>query len=86
MCDMSWVSHKKAEKRGELFCPIFRNHYFLVWNYTKRFVSYPVNDIEAYKYNILMTLQSAIASTVTVIAEILVWIVVRLPIGLSPAL
>ena len=44
-----------------------------------------VNDIEAYKYNILMTLQSAVASTVTVIAGILVCIVIRLPIGLSPA-
>ena len=52
---------------------------------TKSFVSYLVNDIEAYKYNILMTLQSAIASTVTVIAGILVCIVVRLAIGLPPA-
>ena len=52
---------------------------------TKSFVNYLVNDIQAYKYNILMTLQSAIASTVTVIAGILVCIVVRLPIGLPPA-
>ena len=52
---------------------------------TKSFVSYSVNDIQAYKYNILMTLQSAIACTVTVIAGILVCIVVRLPIGLPLA-
>ena len=52
---------------------------------TERFVSYLVNDIQAYKYNILMTLQSVIASNVTVIAGILVCIVVRLPIGLSLA-
>ena len=32
-----------------------------------------------------MTFQSAIASTVTVVAGILVCIVVRLPIGLPPA-
>ena len=51
---------------------------------TKSFVSYPVNAIQAYKFNILMTLQSAIASAVTVIAGILVCIVVRLPIGLPP--
>ena len=51
----------------------------------KSFVSYLVNEIQAYKYNILMTLQSAIASTVTVIAGILVCIVVRLPIGLPSA-
>ena len=51
----------------------------------KSFVSFPVNDIQAYKYNILMTLQSVIASTVTVIAQILVCIVVRLPIALRPA-
>ena len=53
--------------------------------YEKKFVSYPVNEIQAYKYNILMLLQSAIASTVTVIAGILVCIVVRLPIGLPSA-
>ena len=46
------------------------------------FVSYTFNEIQAYKYNILMTLQSAIASTAIVIAGILVCIVVRLPIGL----
>ena len=51
----------------------------------KSFVSFLVNDIQAYKYNILMILQSAIASTVTVIAGILVCIVARLPIGLPPA-
>ena len=51
----------------------------------KSVVSYPVNDIEAYKYNILMILQSAIASTVTGIAGILVCIVVRLSIGPPPA-
>ena len=51
----------------------------------KGFVSYPVNEIQAYKYNILMTLQSAIASTVTVIAGILVCTVVRLPIDLPLA-
>ena len=52
---------------------------------TKSFVSFSVNDIQAYKNNILMTLQSAIASTVTGIAEILVCIVVRLAVGLPPA-
>ena len=52
---------------------------------TKSFISYPVNDIQAYKCNTIMTLQSAIASNVTVIAGILVCIVVRLPIGLPPA-
>ena len=52
--------------------------------YKKFFVSFPVHKIQAYIYNILMTLQSAIASTVTVIAGILVCIVVRLPIGLLP--
>ena len=51
----------------------------------KSFVSFPVNKIQAYKYNILMTFQSAIASTVTMIAGILVCIVVRLPIGLPSA-
>ena len=51
---------------------------------TETFISYPVNNIQAYKYNILMALQSAIASTVTVIAGILVCIVVRLSIGLPP--
>ena len=51
----------------------------------KSFVSYLVNDIETYRYNILMILLSAIASNVTVIAGILVCIVVRLPIGLAPA-
>ena len=51
----------------------------------KGFVSYLLNEIYAYKYNILMTLQSAIASTLTVIAGILVCTVVRLPIGLPPA-
>ena len=39
----------------------------------KRFVSFQINKIHTYKYNILMTLQSAIASTVTVIAGILVY-------------
>ena len=51
----------------------------------KSFVSYLVNEIQAYKYNILMTLQSVMASTVTVIAGILVCIMVRLPKGLPPA-
>ena len=51
---------------------------------TKNFVIYPVNDIQAYEYNVLMILQSATASTVTVIAGILVCIVVRLSIGLPP--
>ena len=51
----------------------------------KSFVSYPLNNIEAYKYNILMILQSAIACTVIVIVGILVCIMVRLPLGLSPA-
>ena len=40
--------------------------------YQKSFAIYPVNEIQAYKYNILMAPQSAIASTVTVIAGILV--------------
>ena len=52
---------------------------------TESFISYRVNDIKAYKYNILMTLQSPIASTVTIIAGILVCIVVRLSIDLPPA-
>ena len=52
---------------------------------TKCFVNYPVNEIQAYKYNILVTLQSAIASIVTVKAGILVCIVVRLLISLPPA-
>ena len=51
----------------------------------KSFVSYTVNEIKAYKYNILMTLQTSIASTAIVIAGILVCIVVGLPIGLPPA-
>ena len=51
----------------------------------KSFVRYLVNEIQAYKYNILMTLQNAIATTVTVIAQILLCIVVRLLIGLPPA-
>ena len=51
----------------------------------KSFVSYPVNEIQAYKYYILMTLQSAIASSVIVIAGILLCIAIRLPIGLPPA-
>ena len=51
----------------------------------KSFVSYVVNEIQAYKFNILMTLQRAIASTVIVIAGVLVCIVVRLPTGLPPA-
>ena len=49
----------------------------------KSLVSYPVHDIQGYQYNILMTIQSAIASTVTVIAGILVCIVVGLPKGLT---
>ena len=53
--------------------------------FKKSFVSYPVNEIQAYKYDILMTLQIAIACTVTVIAGILVCIVVRLPIALPLA-
>ena len=52
---------------------------------TESFIKYPASDIQAYKYNILMTLQSVLASNVTVIAGILVCIVVRLPAGLSPA-
>ena len=52
---------------------------------TISFVSFLVNKIWAYKYNILMTLQSTIASAVTVIAGILVCIAIRLPIGLPPA-
>ena len=78
MCNASQVSHEKAEKRGgEGFLPSFQESLYLVWNYTlgtnlfqmyeKKFVSYLVNKIEAFKDNILMTLQSAIASTVTVI-------------------
>ena len=90
---MCQVSHEKAEKGA--FLPNFQELLFLAWNYTmgtnfvqmykKKFVSFPVNEIQAYKYNILMTIQSAIASTVTVIEGILVCIVVRLPIGLPPA-
>ena len=80
---------------GGLFCPIFRIHYFqpgiipqgptLFQIAKKSFVSYSVNDIQAYKNNILMTLQSCLGSKVTVIAEILVCIVVGLPIGLPYA-
>ena len=51
----------------------------------KSFVSYSVNEILAYKDNTLMTLQSSLASKVTVIAGILVCIVVGLPIGLPYA-
>ena len=51
----------------------------------KSFVSYSVNEILAYKDNTLMTLQSSLASKVTVIAGILVGIVVGLPIGLPYA-
>ena len=51
--------------------------------YTKKsFVSYSVNEIYAHKDNILMTLQSSVASKVTVIARILVCIMVGLPIDL----
>ena len=92
---MSPVHDEKAEKRGGLFCPIFRNHYFSLEVYLgdqlcskctkKSFVSYSVNEIYAYKDNILMTLQSSLASKVTVIAGILVCIVVGLPIGLPYA-
>ena len=96
MCDASQVSHEKAEKRVGGFSGQFSGmiNFGIELYYgdqlcskciKKSFVSYPVNDIKAYKYNILMTLQSAIASTVTVIAGILVCIVVRLPIGLLPA-
>ena len=97
MYNANQVSHEKAEKmeRGSFSAQFSGIIIFSIELYygdtlcskcmTKSFVSYPVNDILAYKYNILMTLQSAIASTVTVIAGILVCIVVRLPIGLPPA-
>ena len=52
---------------------------------TKSFVTYPVNVIQAYKYNTIMILQSLIASNVIDIVGISVCIVVRLPIGLPPA-
>ena len=52
---------------------------------TESFISYPVNNIQAYRYNILMTLQNVIANNVTVIAGILLCTVVMLPTGFSPA-
>ena len=82
---LHWVSHKKAEKGG--FSAQFSGMIiFSIELYYRNqlcskcikisFVSYLVNEIQAYRYNILMTLQSAMASTVTVIAGILVCIVV----------
>ena len=96
MSDASQVSHKKANKRGGGFFAQFSEIIiFSIELYhgdqlcskciRKSFVSFPFNNMQAYKYNILISLQSAIACTVTVIAGILVCIVVRLPIGLPPA-
>ena len=94
MCNVSQVSDKKAEKSGFSVkfsrIIIFSMELYYGDQLCSKcmkisFVSYPVNDIQAYTYNILMTLLSAIASSVTVKAGILVCIVVRLPLGLPPA-
>ena len=90
---MSWGSHERqgrglsAQFSGIIIfnMELYYGDQFCSKCMTKSFVSYLVNDIQAYKYNILMTLQSAIASTVIVIAGILVCIVVRLSTGLPPA-
>ena len=96
MYNASQVSHKRQKRwRGAFLLNFQESLFFSMELYlggqlcckcmTKSFVSYPFNNIQAYKYNILMKLQGAIASTVIVIAGILVCIVVRLPIGLPPA-
>ena len=72
MCDVSQVSHEKAEKREGGFLSQFSGiiNFSMELYYGDQLCSkymtksYPVNKIQAYKYNILMTLQS----TVTVIA------------------
>ena len=96
MCDMSWILTKR-QKRGwwDFSTKFSRIIIFSMELYfedqlcskciRKSFVSYPVIMIQAYKYCILMTLQSTIATTVTIIAGILVCIMVRVPIGSPPA-
>ena len=91
----SLIRDKKAEKRGGFSAQFSRIIIFslelylgdqLCSKYTKNsFISYSVNEIQAYKDNILMTLQSSLASKVTVIAGILVCIMVGLPIDLPYA-
>ena len=93
MCDTSQVSHKKV---GGGFSAQFSG--FIIFSielycgdqicskcFKKSFVSYPVNEIQEDKYNILMTLQTSIAHTVTVIGGILLCFVVRPPLGIPPA-
>ena len=78
---MKWIDGFSAKFSGIIIFSIKLYYGNLLCSkcMTKSFVSYLVNEIQAYKYNILMTLQSAIGSTVTVIAGILVCIALRLP-------
>ena len=96
LCDASPIHDKKAEMGGGRFSAQFSGIIILnlkvylgdqlCSKYTKKsFVRYSVNEIKAYKDNILMTLQSSVASKVTVIAGILVCIMVGLPIDLPYA-
>ena len=68
MCDTGQVSHKKVEGRGGGFSAQFSG--FIIFSIElyygdqicskcilKSFVSYPVNEIQADKYNILLTLK-----------------------------
>ena len=75
MYDASQVSHEKTERGGGFSAQfpgiiifsmeLYYEDHLCSKCVTKHFVIYLVKDIQAYKYNILMTLQSAIASTVT---------------------
>ena len=66
MSNMSWVSHKKVEKGRGSFSQFLGMIIFGMELYygdqlcskhmKKSFVSYPFNEMQAYKYNILMTL------------------------------
>ena len=72
MCNVSQVFHEKAEREGGFSAKFLGMIIFSMELYygdqlcskcmTKSFVSYPVNELQADKYNILMTLQSAITS------------------------
>ena len=75
MCNVSWVPDEKAENREGDFSAqfsgitVFSMELYLgdqlCSKCNKKVLSVTqLNDLKAYKYSILMTLQSAIASTV----------------------
>ena len=93
---MSPIHDEKAEKSGGAFLPNFHESLFLALNYTlgTNFVPNVLKKVlsltrlmryRPIKIIFLMTLQSSLASKVTVIAGILVCIMVGLPIDLPYA-